>query len=96
MTEQKRLGDPDGVPPCRAGIVKDEQLAGMISAYLDGQLEGSELEAFELLLKSDTALAREVEDMRNIELRLAAMGADILSEPLPKSMIEVLSKIERS
>ena len=90
------LGDPTGANPKQAGILKDERLAAMLSAYLDGELEGKDLDEFESLLESNPALAREVHDMRNIELRLMEMGADILSEPLPEAMLEALSKIDRS
>ena len=93
MTDKKMLGDPTGANPKQSAILKDERLAGMISAYLDGELEGKELQEFESLLKSDMTLAREVQEMRNIELRLMEMGADVLSEPLPESMLEALSKI---
>lgn len=88
------LGDPGGVNPKRAEILKNERLLAMVSAYLDGELEGRDLEEFESLLKRDAALAREVQDMRNIELRLMEMGADILSEPLPEAMLEALSKVD--
>ena len=87
------LGDPGGVDTKQAEILKNERLAAMVSAYLDGELEGRDLEEFESLLKSDSAFAREVQDMRDIELRLMEMGADILSEPLPEAMLEALSKI---
>ncbi len=95
-TEQKVLDDSSGGNCKRADILRDERLAGLVSAYLDGELEGTELERFESLLKSDGALAREVREMRNIELRLLEMGADILSEPVPEAMLEALSKIDRS
>ncbi len=90
------LGDPTGANPKQVGILKDERLAAMLSAYLDGELEGKDLEEFESLLRANPALAREVQDMRNIELRLMEMGADILSEPLPEAMLEAISKIDRS
>ena len=96
MTEQKKLGDPNGVNPKQSEILKDEALAAMVSAYLDGELEGNGLEEFEALLKSNPALAREVQDMRSIEVRLMEMGADILSEPLPDAMLEALTKLDRS
>jgi len=96
MKEKKMLGDPTGVNPKRAEFLKNERLAAMVSAYLDGELNRRDLEEFESLLKSDAALAREVQGMRNIELRLMEMGADILSEPLPEAMLEALSKIGRN
>ena len=87
------LGDPTGDNPRQAAILKDERLAAMISAYLDGELGGKDLEEFESLLKSDGELAREVQKMRSIEWRLMEMGADILDEPVPEGMLEALSKI---
>jgi anti-sigma factor RsiW len=96
MTDQKVLGNQRWVETKQAGFLKDERLAALISAYLDGELEGKDVEEFESLLKSDPALAREVQEMRAIELRLMEMGADILSEPVPDAMLEALSKIDRS
>ena len=96
MTDQKMLGGSTGANPKQAVILKDEQLATIVSAYLDDELEGKDLEKFESLLKSDAALAREVQEMRSIEFRLMEMGADILSEPVPEAMLEALSKIGRS
>ena len=96
MTDQKMPGDPKGANPRQAGMLKDERLAGMVSAYLDGELAGKDLDEFESLLKSDAAIAREVQEMRSIESRLMEMGADILSEPVPEAMLEALSKIGRS
>ena len=95
MTDQKVLGNQRWVETKQAELLKDERLAAVISAYLDGELEGKDLEEFESLLKSDPALAREVQEMRAIELRLMEMGADILSEPVPDAMLEALSKIDR-
>ena len=88
------LGDQRGANPKQAEILNDERLAAALSAYLDGELAGKELEEFESLLKSNSSLAREVQDMRSIELRLMEMGAEILSEPLPESMLEALSKLD--
>jgi anti-sigma factor RsiW len=96
MTDQKMLGNQRGVKTKQVEFLKDERLAAAISAYLDGELEGKDLEEFESLLKSNPALSREVQDMRAIELRLLEMGADILSEPVPDAMLETLSKIDRS
>ena len=96
MTDQKVLGNQRWVETKQAELLKDERLAAVISAYLDGELEGKDLEEFESLLKSDPALAREVQEMRAIELRLMEMGTDILSEPVPEAMLEALSKIDRS
>ncbi len=96
MTDQKVLGNQRWIETKQAEFLKDEPLAAVLSAYLDGELEGKDVEEFESLLKSDPALAREVQEMRAIELRLMEMGADILSEPVPHAMLEALSKIDRS
>ena len=96
MTDQKMLGDPTGANPKQAGILKDERLATMVSAYLDGELEGKDLDEFETLMASDAAFAREVQEMRSIESRLMEMGSDILAEPVPEAMLEALSKIGRT
>ncbi|MGA7324409.1 MAG: zf-HC2 domain-containing protein [Rhodomicrobium sp.] len=75
--------------------LEDERLAAMISAYLDGELTGTDLEEFEALLQSDGALAREIEDLRRIERELTKLGSDILSEPIPDSLLEPLSRLSR-
>jgi anti-sigma factor RsiW len=96
MTDQKVLGNQRGIKTKQAESLKDERLAAEISAYLDGELEGKDLEEFESLLKSNPALGREVQEMRAIELRLMEMDADILSEPVPDAMLEAFSKLDRS
>ena len=96
MTDKKMLGDSTGTNPRQAGILKDERLATTVSAYLDGELEGNDLDEFESLLKSDAGLAREVQEMRSIESRLMEMGTDILAEPVPEAMLKALSKIGHS
>ncbi len=62
----------------------------MFSAYLDGELTGSDLEEVEALLRGNEALAREVDEMRWIELQLTSLGSDILAEPIPDSLLEAL------
>ena len=91
MTEQKKLSGPSPAGTNRADILMDDQLAAAVSSYLDGQLMGEELERFEALLRNNSSLAREVREMRNIELQLMEMGSDILSEPVPDALIEALS-----
>ena len=92
MTERKQAGERGG-DPRRLEILDDERLAATVSAYLDGQLMGEELEDFETLLKTNPILAREVQEMRNIELQLMDMGADILAEPVPEALLEALSRL---
>ena len=90
--EQKKFGEPLSAGTKQSGILKDEGLAVKVSAYLDGQLEGKDLEEFKALLRENASLAREVHEMRIIELRLMEMGADILSEPVPEALLGALSK----
>ncbi len=67
----------------------------MVSAYLDGELRGVELEEFKTLLDNNEALAREVTEMQRIDSQLTELGADILSEPIPPSLLRTISKLER-
>ncbi len=57
---------------------------------------GTDLEEFEALLHSNEDLAREVADMRRIELQLTELGSDILSEPIPDSLLDALSHLPGS
>lgn len=75
--------------------LEDDRLAAMISAYLDGELTGTDLEEFEALLQRDDALTREIEDLRRIERELSKLGSDILSEPIPDFLLEPLSRLAR-
>jgi anti-sigma factor RsiW len=94
-TKQKQPGYPLS-PRVEGGeILKDDRLAAKVSAYLDGQLSGEELAEFEMLLQTDSALAREVQEMRNIESQLMNMGSDILSEPVPDTLLQALSRLNR-
>jgi anti-sigma factor RsiW len=76
-----------------AEILKDDRLAATASAYLDGRLSGEELSEFEKLLENNKALAREVQEIRNIELQLMKMGSDILSEPVPDALLDAFSRL---
>lgn len=93
MTERKKLAERSGSDPGPVEILRDERLAAAISAYLDGELAGEDLVEFEALLKRDALLAHDVRDLRNIQSRLAEMGADILAEPLPEGMLKTLGKL---
>jgi anti-sigma factor RsiW len=93
MTNQKQPGDTLGALGEGGEILKDDRLAATASAYLDGQLSGEELAEFEALLQNNKALAREVRDLRNIELQLMKMGSDILSEPVPETLLDAFSRL---
>ena len=58
--------------------VAGHRLLDQVSAYIDGELTNEQLDEFTNFLKNDVSLAREVREMRNIELRLMEMGAEIL------------------
>jgi hypothetical protein len=76
-----------------AHLLKDDRLAGMISNYLDGELHGIELEELETLLRRNESLVYQIGEMRLIERQLGRIGADILSEPIPEEMLEILSRL---
>jgi anti-sigma factor RsiW len=74
----------------------DERVAAMVSAYLDGKLQGGELEEFESLLRENKAIAREVDEMRQIENQLREIGAAILSEPIPEALLKSFSRLRQT
>jgi anti-sigma factor RsiW len=74
---------------------RDEELAAVVSAYLDGALDEKALAEFEALLQSDEGLEREVAQMRLIDDCLTGIGAGILSEPVPESLLSPLSRLTR-
>lgn len=91
MTEKRQTGATTPPSLGNTPMTEDERLA-VISSYLDGELTGSGLAAFEALLRSDQALAQEVKDLQRINRQLTEVGAGILSEPIPDSLLEVLSR----
>ncbi len=92
-TREKTITDVNEGASRMSLLTQDEQLAAAVSAYLDGELEGAALAEFEILLRENKALAHEVEDIRRIDLQLTGIGADILSEPVPDSLLEPLSRL---
>ncbi len=61
------------------------------SAYLRGELHGSDLAAFEALLSKNTDCRRELAAIRRTEQALQQIGAEILLEPVPQFLLDVLS-----
>jgi anti-sigma factor RsiW len=92
MTGKNSSGELNGVPSMDPAIPKDDWLVAAISAYLDGELSGSELAEFEAVLKNSDSLAREVEELRLLQLQLTEMAADILLEPVPEHLLAALSR----
>lgn len=64
-------------------------MAATVSAYLDGNLTGAKLAAFEAIL--DEAFSQELALVRLINDQLKEIGADILAEPIPAFLLEALS-----
>lgn len=73
--------------------MRDDRLAAMVSAYLDGELAGEERAEFVALLHCDEGLSREVADMRRIDHQLTELGNDILSEPIPEALLAPLKRL---
>ena len=92
MTEKTQPGAQKSAEPPASRVSQDERLAAMVSAYLDGELMGKDLADFETLLSTDEALAREVAELRRIDRQLMEIGADVLLEPVPESLLEALSR----
>src|SRR3974377_330225 len=86
-----------GVQECEESeislLARDEELAATVSAYLDGELAGQALEDFEVLLRANKALSREVAEMRRINCWLTEVGAEVLSEPVPEALLAPLSRL---
>ncbi|KAI95619.1 hypothetical protein T281_04500 [Rhodomicrobium udaipurense JA643] len=94
MREQpKPVLEPDN---SSSATFQNDRLPIIVSAYLDGELLGEELAAFEVLLKENPALASEVEEMRQIEKQLAQIGSDILAEPVPEALLRAIAEFESS
>ncbi len=62
------------------------------SAYLHGELQDSELAAFEALLSNNAGCRRELGAIRRTEQALQQIGAEILLEPVPQFLLDVLSE----
>ncbi len=93
MTEKTQPSAPLASGLAISLISRDEKLAATVSAYLDGELTGKELAEFEALLLSDEVLKREVADMRRIDSQLTELGTDILSEPIPDTLLEPFARL---
>jgi anti-sigma factor RsiW len=90
MIENDQADEPLRNGLSMSEILQDERISVMLSAYLDGALEGDDLQYFKRLLLQDENLAREVEEMLRVEGQLKLLGADILDEPIPAELLDVL------
>jgi anti-sigma factor RsiW len=91
--EKTQTGVQECGEPEMCLLAHNEELAATVSAYLDGELAGQALADFEALLHENEALSREVAEMGRINRRLAEIGADILTEPVPESLLVPLSRL---
>ncbi len=64
-------------------------------AYLDGELQGKELAAFQTFLSENPGWQRVIDTMRRIEEELKDLGADILLEPVPDFLFDALERLPR-
>jgi anti-sigma factor RsiW len=92
MSEKNEADGPSNCGSQLSYLLRDERLAGMLSAYLDGALTGAELEEFKLLLNADGSLEREIENMRRVEEELKLLGAEILDEPIPPALLDAVRR----
>ncbi len=72
-------------------VSQDKQLAVTVSAYLDGELAGEHLAAFETVLRHNQVLSQEVAGIQRLDHHLKEIGAEILAEPVPSFLLEALS-----
>ncbi len=92
MSEKNEAGEPLDRGLQMSDLPEDERLTDMLTAYIDGSLEGANLEEFEQLLKNNGALAREVESMRGVEQQLKLLGAEVLEEPIPEALLAAVRR----
>jgi len=68
-------------------MTDDERL----EAYVDGELRGPELAAFEAAMAADPHLAREVARRRAVSARISAAYRPVIDEPVPAHLIALAS-----
>jgi anti-sigma factor RsiW len=78
----------DGEPRSKlSALLEDEVMAEELAAYLDGTLRGARLDLIQGLIDADSDLAREVEQLRRVNMSLKTLGAEIIDEPIPDSLL---------
>jgi len=65
-----------------------------LSAFLDGELPDSEMQAIEKAIHSDSALAERLEDLANIDRQLRQTFEPVLNEPIPGAVLSLLDETE--
>jgi anti-sigma factor RsiW len=95
-TEKTQAGVQSGEEAGKSLLEQDEELAAMVSAYLDGELEGQALADFKALRRANEALSREIAVLERINSGLKDIGAGILNEPVPEALLAPLSRLPGS
>jgi anti-sigma factor RsiW len=63
--------------------------------YIEGRLAPAQRRKVEDLLARDTRLADEVERLRRQAVKLQEFGKNVLSEPVPQEMLDLIEKFRR-
>jgi hypothetical protein len=66
-------------------------IMGEVSAYVDGELKGERLTAFEALLAGDALLRAEADELKRLGGELSKLGEHILTDPVPVFLLDALS-----
>lgn len=78
-----------------SALLEDEAMAQDFAAYLDGELSGDAFEKLEKRIAEDAELAAEVEELRQLDVLLRGLGADIMNEPVPEQLLSVVRDLSR-
>ena len=63
--------------------------------YIEGRLDESQRAKVEARLAGEPRLAEEVERLRRQALKLQEIGRTMLTEPIPKEMLDLIEKFRR-
>jgi anti-sigma factor RsiW len=63
--------------------------------YIEGRLDASQRAKVEARLSGDPRLAEEVERLRRQAVKLQEIGKTMLTEPIPKEMLDLIEKFRR-
>ncbi|MCB1745372.1 MAG: anti-sigma factor [Gammaproteobacteria bacterium] len=93
-TSTAHEADASGADPL-ATLSMEDDAELLASAYVDGELSGEQLAAFEAGLSSSDELRAMVEDYRRINQGLRHLHAELLSAPAPSQHLELLESTAR-
>ncbi len=63
--------------------------------YIEGRLDDSARKRVEDMLAKDPRLAEEVERLRRQAMKLQEFGKQVLDEPIPPEMLDLIRKFRR-